>query len=394
MTRAESKILFHAAGEVWREGGDEEARVGLWAARADGTGHKRLRVQRVPEGYRGERQYGDNVFGSCWSPDGRRIACYKADGVVAARDIQSSILVSEADGSLSGLWPIEGAGIPGYGVEPSWSPDSESLVFAGARGETERATTGLWSIRTDGTGLRLILSDGLSPSQPQWSPDGSKILFLSRDMRAAEATAVLSVSRIPGVDWGQYLHVANADGSGQVRLARVTYALNTPAASWSPDSRRVAFVGVATPSERSQGIFIANADGSGLSQITHPKGQVEPPWDDHGGGRRMVEVADHSPAWSPDGSRIAFVSNRGGNGQVYTMNPEGGEVQRLTHNSGEEHAPRWSRDGSRIAFVALREFKDRPLYFRDNAVWIMDWDGSNQICVSREQRPCDSPDIF
>ena len=59
---------------------------------------------------------------------------------------------------------------------------------------------------------------------------------------------------------------------------------------------------------------------------------------------------DFSPAWSPDGSRIAFVSDRDGNREIYTMNADGTNPVRLTSDSSEDLHPSWSSDGSQIVF--------------------------------------------
>ena len=74
---------------------------------------------------------------------------------------------------------------------------------------------------------------------------------------------------------------------------------------------------------------------------------------DGGGQTRLTEDAgeDHSPAWSPDGQRIAFVSTRDGNAEIYVMNADGSGQTRLTNNSAGDLAPAWTRDGSQIGFV-------------------------------------------
>jgi dipeptidyl aminopeptidase/acylaminoacyl peptidase len=60
---------------------------------------------------------------------------------------------------------------------------------------------------------------------------------------------------------------------------------------------------------------------------------------------------DVSPSWSPDGRRIAFVSNRGGNFELFTINADGSELRQLTHTPEDEGEPTWSPDGSQIAYV-------------------------------------------
>ena len=56
--------------------------------------------------------------------------------------------------------------------------------------------------------------------------------------------------------------------------------------------------------------------------------------------------SDADPAWSPDGTKIAFASNRDGDGEIYVMDADGGNPTNLTNNSGDDIAPAWSPDGS------------------------------------------------
>jgi TolB protein len=78
------------------------------------------------------------------------------------------------------------------------------------------------------------------------------------------------------------------------------------------------------------------ADGGDLKRLTdHPK-------------------IDMWPAWSPDGKRIAFVSNRDGNYELYLMNADGSEPRNLTNHPATDSSPCWSPDGKRIAFVSTR----------------------------------------
>ena len=67
--------------------------------------------------------------------------------------------------------------------------------------------------------------------------------------------------------------------------------------------------------------------------------------------RTQVDWKDGSPAWSPDGKRIAFYSERDGNAEIYVMNADGTAVTRLTNSTADEGYPSWSPDGKRIAFM-------------------------------------------
>jgi Tol biopolymer transport system component len=82
-----------------------------------------------------------------------------------------------------------------------------------------------------------------------------------------------------------------------------------------------------------------------------------------------------TPAWSPDGTKIAFSMNRTGVYQIWVMNADGTEQVQLTHSSVYETNPVWSPDGSKIAWLS-----DRP--GPGQAIWIMDADGQNQMSLT------------
>lgn len=81
-------------------------------------------------------------------------------------------------------------------------------------------------------------------------------------------------------------------------------------------------------------------------------------------------ASDVNPIWSPDGSQIIFASERDGNWEVYIMNADGSEPANLTDNAGKDHSASWSPDGSRIVFESDRD--------GDREIYVMETDGSGQ----------------
>jgi TolB protein len=66
---------------------------------------------------------------------------------------------------------------------------------------------------------------------------------------------------------------------------------------------------------------------------------------------------DHRPAWSPDGRRIAFTSNRDGNYEIYVISADGARIQRVTHHSERDDYAAWHPDGQHVAVVSERHGK-------------------------------------
>ncbi|NLG48518.1 MAG: DUF5050 domain-containing protein [Chloroflexi bacterium] len=112
-------------------------------------------------------------------------------------------------------------------------------------------------------------------------------------------------------------------------------------------------------------IYVMNADGSQPVNLT--KNAAE----------------DWTPSWSPDGKRIAYASFESGNWEIYVMNANGGGVKRLTENESADYSPVWSPDGLKIAFVSNRD--------GNLEIYVMDADGSNQTRFTNEAATDQSP---
>jgi TolB protein len=79
-----------------------------------------------------------------------------------------------------------------------------------------------------------------------------------------------------------------------------------------------------------------------------------------GSGLRRLTAEEASPAWSPQGARIAFARETAGNADMYVMNADGTQTTRLTRDPLREYTPAWSPDGSRIAVVAYSKGRRPP----------------------------------
>lgn len=212
---------------------------------------------------------------------------------------------------------------------PAVLPSSAAAVVPGANGpiaceggRNAPQNPEVFTINPDGSGETVLTDHPLRDGDPSWSPDGTKLAFESFR------------------DGGSEVYVMNADGTGVTRLT-----FNGPAedrgTSWSPDGSQIVYHSARFPAAPGPGhssleIIKMNADGSDQTRLTDN------------------DFQDSLASWSPDGSKIAFNTNRDGDFEIYVMDADGSNQTRLTDSPGEDAHPMWSPDGSRITFHSRR----------------------------------------
>ena len=191
------------------------------------------------------------------------------------------------------------------------------IAFVSTRAGNDN--TEIYTMNPDGTGVSRLSNSAASDVDPVWSPGRSKIAFASTR---------------PGSSF-QRIYTMNADGSGVTQLTNSGGPDKSPA--WSPDGSKIAFTHVELHHTATgyvfftTDIYVINANGSGLVQLTSTG-------------------HESSAAWSPDGSKIAFQSTRDGNSEIYVMRADGSGIARLIHRAANDYDPAWSPDGTQIAF--------------------------------------------
>jgi len=243
-----------------------------------------------------------------WSPGGER--CAVNLNVTRANSAGKDIYV--LDVASHRLAPL--VATPSEETILSWSPDGEWIAYAQWEGfDLEPERLRLIVSRADGTGPREVACCGVFPTNFHWSTDSRQLVFPTFDDEGLHLTMV-DIEREQPFDVAQLpSSVTRADllyGPEYRRPFDVAQLLPiTPLLYPSPDSSRYV---MALEIEGQTDIFVVNADGSGLTNLTrHP-------------------ANDAAPIWSPDGRYIAFVSNRGGAiwlRQLYVMRADGSDVR-------------------------------------------------------------------
>ncbi len=266
--------------------------------------------------------------------DGERIR-----GPVSDRGI-SNLYMADYDGARQQRITISKA----LDVTPVWAPDGRALAF----GSWRSGYQDIYVLFPYGDSPLQNPTKGTSARQnflPAWSPDGTKIAFTTTRDGNAE------------------IYVMNRDGSNQVRLTNHPNIDVTP--TWAPTGTQLAFTSDRTGSPQ---IYIVNADGSGLQQITRESACDRPTWSpaplneiayaSRVGGGNIIKVFDfqnrntraltdaignnESPAFSPNGRHVAFVSTRAGKEQIFTIHRDGTGLRQITR-AGTNRYPNWSK---------------------------------------------------
>jgi TolB protein len=271
-----------------------------------------------------------DLLSAAWSPDGTEI--------VVVPDQSEQVLIVKLDGASRPIGPLPAGITPERAV---WSPDGIALAVFGTTNNREEA--GLYLVTVSTGQVRSIALAAKYLHGLAYSPDGKQVLISMIQAGWSSHSSRWPKSTLWVYDLASDTLTALTDGKGYDAAgtwAPVPPAPSAPAASVGGE---IAFasdldgdfeIWLTLAPHASAGV---NADGSNLRQLTDNA------------------AMDISPAWSPDGARLAFISNRDGNDELYTMNADGSDVRRLTETpDASESFPAWSPDGQFISFDSDR----------------------------------------
>jgi TolB protein len=226
-------------------------------------------------------------------------------------------------------------------ITPSWSPDGRSIAYTSYRSGLpdiliSNIFAGTLESPTKGIGQNFL---------PVFSPDGTRIAFMS--------------SR----DGNSEIYIVDRDGRNLMRLTNNPAIDVTP--TWSTNGTQIAFTSERTGSPQ---IWVVGIDGTGLRRISYETYADRPTWSPPpfneiafaaktgpgydikilnigSGETRQItfgEGSNESPAWSPNGRHLAFMSTRAGRSQIFTTDRDGKNMRQLTRD-GNNTTPNWSQ---------------------------------------------------
>jgi hypothetical protein len=250
------------------------------------------------------------------------------------RDDNTEIYMMDADGSNQ----TRLTDLTAWNTSPSWSWGGESVYFASDRTQNWE----IFVLRVNGSGL-LQLTDSLEASYtPVLSPDGGNIVYAL------------------GSDETSELWMMNAGGSEPSQLTYLEQRSVNPAIA--PDQSRVIFES-----------YPEGGEDADLYEVIFYTGEVRNLTD-------TPSINETAPAWSPDGSRVAFTSDH----DIYVVDADGNNLEQLTDDPAFDENPVWSPDGTQIAFSTNRD--------GNYEIYVMNADGTNPVNLTNHPSDDVEPD--
>ncbi len=256
---------------------------------------------------------------AAWSPDGRELV-YAMQGTLWRQKLGSREAVQLTDG-------------PGYDLEPDWSPDGKRILYTSYRNDALE----LRVLELGDGSTRALVSNGAVNLDARWSPDGSRVAYVSTAYKGRFHVFVLEVR--DGQPAGEPVRITEDRDSGLPRYYYSKFDLYLSPA-WSPEGRELVLISNRGEVWGTGGLWRMEARPGAPMR---PVRIEETNWKAH-------------PDWARDGRRVVYSSYLGRQrNQLWLTTSEGGHPFELTYCECDHTRPRWSPDGRRVAFVTNEE---------------------------------------
>jgi dipeptidyl aminopeptidase/acylaminoacyl peptidase len=266
--------------------------------------------------------------------------------------------------------------------DPRISPDGKLVAYVVTTVDQKqnRRHSSIWMTAIDGTRSPWqFTTSAQNSSSPRWSPDGQWLAFIS-SRPSAEPSVPRAGSESGSSEARPQAWVLSMSGGEARRVTNLKNGITS--FQWSPDGKRLACLSRTGPSDTR----MENRERSDVRHYSHISYKFnDTGWfddrrshiwivDAKSGAAKQITSGDDwndaDPRWSPDGTRIAFVSNRTGkeyeedrNTDVWVIAAEGGGLTKISDHDESDASPRWSPDGKTIAFVGrVREDADPKIW--------------------------------
>ncbi len=279
-----------------------------------------------------------------WSPDSREVI-YSMGGSLWRQRIDSETAQQLTDGA-------------GYDYQPDWSPDGKSVVFVSYLHDTME----LFKLDLESGKFTQITKDSAVDVEPRWSPDGTRIVYVSTAYHGRFHIFVLDAVEEPVENKASIVRLTEETKSTLPRYYYAEYDTEIHP-TWSRDGKEILFVSNRGHIYGTGGFWRMRAEPFAEAREIHYE---ETTW-------------KARPDFSPDGTKILYSSYLGRQWhQLWVMPANGGDAFPISYGDWDETYARWSPDGKRIAFISNRN--------GNTELWLQDFPGGGQRRLSATER--------